>query len=896
MAEKVYIKVSGRVIGTAMGQLEALGSAAASGVTLGLCDLAVSDPRRTKMLRQMVPGTGLGEFTGAALPVLLTGGTGAAGKGMLAGLSRLTPTALAARTGTAAGRAVGGLVGSGAKRLSGKVLQAAAPLAAAAATETALYSGGAEISESALGGVEQSAERIAAAMGHGALLGGVLGAGLGVPLGVGKHLKDRIASKAQSLEMDKVVANAMDEIPTEGLGENVTDGLNKLSSTMSTVEPEMMATHGPFAAGEDARAFRKRVLHHKQTAGEFAEVMYDTMNAIRKGEPIFKKTWRTATGKPEYVREIIEPEMVKTAQRASRRLLEQNKTAGAVIRSEAQRFREPTVRRAAEKFADNIDATYDKAYRGKKGKYRHLDHGEGYVANDALKAEAHDLAKSYLQNQNRNPLIKKEYIELGGWLKTFGDRNLTALESVAEYGAMGARQAKNNAPYQRFIPAKSNLRKVTTRFQRPGLEERPEMVPDLTKIKSEIGKMGDVERSEMLEVFDEYVNSGDELIASISEGGVLKEGEEDLVKAIKESVAKYRPLVKEFRKTAQAGRIIETMGEQARMGLGGVIGQSATLVGGLVGGVPGALLGAGASALMNPAHAVMARAAAERIMDLAAIKLTTTQVGQQLRTSAKALVRSGRTAAERVKRGARAVGRGVAVGARMARREAERQVGKSDAQRRAQFERRRKQIQRMAENPQLLAAQVANSTEAFAEAAPITAKRVGEVTQRGVRFLMGKLPAMYSIDPVYRGKVSASPSEISKWNRYYDAIQSPMKVLGKPDELLPDHIEAIEATTPTLLDEYRRNVVEEFARSGDKMPYGMRVRIGALLHLPLDPSLSTRPASEVGAPEEEPAPTPAPRGPTTQLAASQVRAAQKAGGSLSTGTEAVRTSRHPRMT
>jgi hypothetical protein len=882
--------------GTAMGQLEALGSAAASGVTLGLSDLAVSDPRRTKMLRQMVPGTGLAEFTGAALPVLLTGGTGAAGKGMLAGLSRLTPTALAARTGTAAGRAVGGLVGSGAKRLSGKVIQAAAPLAAAAATETALYSGGAEISESALGGVEQSAERIAAAMGHGALLGGVLGAGLGVPLGVGKHIKDRVVSRAQSLEMDKVVAAAAATVPEEGLGKAVADKMNKASSTLSTVDQQLIDEYGPFARGDTAEEFHRLVLERGKTADEFAEATYDAIKGIQKGDPVFENIYRTATGKPEYVRSIIEPEMVKTAQRASRQLITENEGRAAVILSESQRFATPEVKRAAAKFVRDIQTKAKRAFRGKQGKYRTIDHGEGYVAADAMKADAHNLAKKYLRSTHQDPLVKSEYIELGGWLQKFGDRNLAALEDAAQFGAMGTRQAKNNKPFPNFITAKDNLRGVMAKFQQVGLGERPKMLPDLAKLKSKIGQMDDVKRSDLLATMEEFVDSGDQVLRSIAEGKVLTAEESAVMKTVKNAVETYRPVLAKFKKSANAGKIFDQIVESQRMGLGSVMGQSATLVGGIAGGVPGALLGMGASLIMNPAQGIMMRASVQRAMDLAAIKLTTTQVGQQLRTSAKALVRSGRTAAERVKRGARAVGRGVAVGARVARREAERQVGKSDAQRRAQFERRRKQIQRMAENPQFLAAQVANSTEAFAEAAPITAKRVGEVTQRGVRFLMGKLPAMYSIDPVYRGKVSASPSEISKWNRYYDAIQSPMKVLGKPDELLPDHIEAIEATTPTLLDEYRRNVVEEFARSGDKMPYGMRVRIGALLHLPLDPSLSTRPASEVGAPEEEPAPAPAPRGPTTQLAASQVRAAQKAGGSLSTGTEAVRTSRHPRMT
>jgi hypothetical protein len=398
----------------------------------------------------------------------------------------------------------------------------------------------------------------------------------------------------------------------------------------------------------------------------------------------------------------------------------------------------------------------------------------------------------------------------------------------------------------------------------------------------------------MIKVLDNYVDATEQVVTSISEGGVLTAEEAALVKNLQKAAADYRPIVAKYRKTSQAVGIIDQMMQSQRMGLGGVIGQSATLVGGLVGGLPGAALGAGMNMLMNPAHAVMLRAAGERAMDLAAIKMTTGQVGQRLTAAAKGLVRSGQKAAEGVRRGARKVGRGVAVGARVARREAERQVGKSDAERRAKFERDSRRIRRMAENPQLLAAQVANSTEAFSEAAPIMARKLLDVTERGVQFLMSKMPAMYNVDPVYRGKVSVSPSEISKWNRYHAAIDKPLKVLGRPDELLPEHIEAIEAVFPDLLDEYRRKVVEEFARSGDKVPYGMRVRIGALLHLPLDPSLSHAPPSEVGASDEK-EPAPQPRGPTTRLAASQVRTAQKAGGSLSTGTDLVRTSRHPRM-
>jgi hypothetical protein len=159
------------------GAAAALGAGALRGISFGLSDVALAglggeDVRADLAgLRRENPVTStVGEIGGAVIPAFFSGGATAAESGGAIG-SRLlasTPAGIGSRIATGgyeAGRAIGGLRG-------------AATVAAAAGAEGALQSGGAYISDVALGDRELTAEGLSGALGHGFAFGAAGGAAL----------------------------------------------------------------------------------------------------------------------------------------------------------------------------------------------------------------------------------------------------------------------------------------------------------------------------------------------------------------------------------------------------------------------------------------------------------------------------------------------------------------------------------------------------------------------------------------------------------------------------------------------------------------------------------------------------------------------------------------------
>lgn len=125
----------------------------ASGATIGLSDLLLDD-EETRQRARYNPGTRLAtELTGAIVPAILSGGTGA-----LATAAKATPTALAAAAGTRVAR----IAGRG--------------LPTALAVEGAIQGAGTAASQAVLSGDPLTVEAVASGAGMGALFG----AGLGV--------------------------------------------------------------------------------------------------------------------------------------------------------------------------------------------------------------------------------------------------------------------------------------------------------------------------------------------------------------------------------------------------------------------------------------------------------------------------------------------------------------------------------------------------------------------------------------------------------------------------------------------------------------------------------------------------------------------------------------------
>ena len=206
------------------GGLEAAGEGALSGATLGLSDVAASAVggeavrQRLADVRAAHPYVhGAAELAGTLAPALLTGGAsegasaaelggravadaaehaGGVG-GLLRGAGRVlsAPVEATTRVGSLFDRGVGGLVGDEATSLAGRIAQGGAKLAGRGAAEGAIYGGAQELDEQALGPAPLNGEKLLAAIGHGALLGSLGGAGLGAAGALGSEVLGRTAAR-----------------------------------------------------------------------------------------------------------------------------------------------------------------------------------------------------------------------------------------------------------------------------------------------------------------------------------------------------------------------------------------------------------------------------------------------------------------------------------------------------------------------------------------------------------------------------------------------------------------------------------------------------------------------------------------------------------------------------
>jgi len=309
------------------GMAAAGGESFARGLTLGLSDpLAIGaagisgGAHGEEEMRAHLAGTkeanpitsGVGEVAGVIAPSLVTGGAAAGVEGVnaarLAGegvaavreastLGRVTegakaalsvagkPVSMVSEAGALAERGVKGLLGEGATSLAGKMAQTIAKKGTQGAVEGALFSVANEVDESVLGDTELTGEKLLAAAGHGALLGGTLGGVLGGAGELGSSVLGKLSPKLQgvaeeqafrSVNARKAFTARAADIPggSKALGRVLLDNdLIRVGDTLETIAPRLAA------AKESAVDELTKVVSTVETKGV---PLADTLNALEK--------------------------------------------------------------------------------------------------------------------------------------------------------------------------------------------------------------------------------------------------------------------------------------------------------------------------------------------------------------------------------------------------------------------------------------------------------------------------------------------------------------------------------------------------------------------------------------------------------------------------------------
>ena len=164
-----------------------------------------------------------------------------------------------------------------------------------------------------------------------------------------------------------------------------------------------------------------------------------------------------------------------------------------------------------------------------------------------------------------------------------------------------------------------------------------------------------------------------------------------------------------------------------------------------------------------------------------------------------------------------------------------RSFGKSTEDSTAEYERRIQAIQKMAQPDQMYAA-LDKQIDGLYEHAPKTSQSIQNTTVRAVQFLKSKIPQSPQAGPL-AAKWTPSRNDISKFNRYYEAVYHPERIWKQlaNGTASPEAIEAIQAVFPAYWQDGMSIVMLKVASMDPaKMTYQAKTMLSMALNKDMD--------------------------------------------------------------
>jgi hypothetical protein len=311
--------------GGAWGAANAAADAFLRGPTLGLSDnLGLESKKNLDEEREEWPLLSAGaELGGLGLSTIATGGESAAARGAVeggaiadaagaaggagsllrtAGRVISAPAEIASGVGGAFERGVGGLVGTEATSLAGRIAQRGAALGARGAAEGAIYGAVPEVSEEMLGPAPLNAEKIWTAASHGAMIG-LAGGGL---LGAGGELGSEVVGKLATK-----LSGAAEETAAKALGSAGKSVLEAAPGGAKAVGRELLE-RDLVRAGDTAEDVAQRVnTERAKVEGQLTKMVDDVDAATGYAHPAPAETrtiddFRSFVSTPEGKAKLVE--------------------------------------------------------------------------------------------------------------------------------------------------------------------------------------------------------------------------------------------------------------------------------------------------------------------------------------------------------------------------------------------------------------------------------------------------------------------------------------------------------------------------------------------------------------------------------------------------------------
>lgn len=153
-----------------------------------------------------------------------------------------------------------------------------------------------------------------------------------------------------------------------------------------------------------------------------------------------------------------------------------------------------------------------------------------------------------------------------------------------------------------------------------------------------------------------------------------------------------------------------------------------------------------------------------------------------------------------------------------------------------QYTKHADRIQELSNNPDELMKHLDNTTKALYEAAPNISTGLHSTITNGIQFLQTKLPKPMNELPL-NAPWMPSFSQKAKFNKYFGAVNNPIKVLDqiKDGSLSNEEMEALQAVHPELLQQMQQKVMENMtAKKLPSLNYSTKIALSKFLGQPLE--------------------------------------------------------------
>lgn len=692
----------------------------------------------------------------------------------------------------AARRAVGATLGEGATGLAARLAQRAIPGAAQGAVEAGLFGAGQAISQAAIKDEPLTAEAIAAAAGHAALLGGGIGGGIGALSGIGSAAAERAA---QALRRETVTAERTAAEAAATRAETRAAEREATETTTRTTVEEPVAGAQATPAEQLTNQARGVLGTAREVAGESAQELYDVARGtVREA---VQGAREAAANAPEALQAFARERALKST--------------GALVKEwdELERMGEAVRERTANMLLDEAPAAV-----GKKS-LAQLSRSDIQEAASALKSRATEQIKAPLRAADAAGAAKPKWDNV---LRAYQNDIRPALldniggEALAKrvdelVDDIGERVA--DASFDRF-------HRFRAKFDR--------------KIKW-AGQTGESEIQEALRG-----------LRGAYEGEVQR-ALADNVSA--EAAQAYRAAKTDYQaaqwleKAATRGvrRLEQNRSISITDYLTGIVGAG---VGGLGLGIPMAAAGAVANKVARERGNQILATLATRAADVRGIQGVADRVVTKLDVGLDRVIRAGEAAASAPSR-ASSVARGV-------RRTVVETTTK--ASREKEYQRTVSSVRAAASDERATAQRVEQALGPVASVAPNVSRDAVSTVLRGAAFLNAKIPVAAlradSVSP-HLDEPRASADEQARFLRYARAVNDPQTVVDDmaQGKLTREAAEAVRVVYPRLYQQMQATALRRLAELRKPMGYPQRVQLSILLGVPADPSLSPERLSQL---------------------------------------------------